>query len=343
VRFSIPVAVLLTIVLAAPVPALAWGAVGHRIINNVAARSLPDTLPAFVRTPDAIAEITLLGPEADRLRSGGKMYGADFDPAHFLDLGDDDMVAGVLPLAQLPVSREAYDSAIRKGNAIDGRAPDEYVAGYLPYAIADGYQQVEEDFAIWRFDSYGETHAASPADRASFSTDRKLREILTVRDIGYFGHFVADASQPLHVTVHFNGWGNYPNPNNYTLSKQIHSKFESAFVSQHESADSVLPLIGPYAPSTVAIIPRVAAYLTATNSHVGDVYKLEGAGAFDAATPPAVSFTADRLADGARMLRDLIADAYNDAANTKVGYPGVTVKDVESGTVAPVPYSLFKG
>ena len=73
------------------------------------------------------------------------------------------------------------------------------------------------------------------------------------------------------------------------------------------------------------------------------MYKFEEAGAFDAATPQAISFTANRLADGARMLRDLIADAYNDAANTKVGYPGVTVKDVESGAVPPVPYSSFKG
>jgi hypothetical protein len=342
-RLRLILAVSLSLALCAPVPALAWGAVGHRIINNDAARSLPETLPAFVRTPDAIAEITLLGPEADRLRSGGKTYGDDLDPAHFLDLEDDDTIAGVLPLAQLPVSREAYDSAVRKGNAIGGRAPDEYVVGYLPYAIADGYEQVEEDFAIWRFDTYGEAHAASPADRASFSADRKLREILTVRDIGYFGHFVADASQPLHVTVHFNGWGNYPNPNSYTQSKQLHAKFESAFVAAHESADSVLPLVGAYTASTVPIITRIATYLAATNSHVTDVYKLEGAGGFDAATPAAVSFTADRLADGARMLRDLIADAYNDAANTKVGYPGVTVKDVESGAVAPVPYSSFKG
>jgi hypothetical protein len=342
-RLPTLVAVLLSVVMGVPAPALAWGAVGHRIINNVAARSLPDTLPAFVRTPDAIAEITTLGPEADRLRSAGKLYGADLDPAHFLDLDDGDTVAGVLPLAQLPQSREAYDTALRKGNAIDGRAPDEYVVGYLPYAIADGYEQVEEDFAIWRFDNYGEVHAASAADRASFSTDRKLREILTLRDIGYFGHFVADASQPLHVTVHFNGWGNYPNPNNYSQSKQIHAKFETAFVSAHETPDTVLPLVGAYTASAVPIMTRLSTYLAATNSHVADVYKFEAAGAFDAATPAATSFTADRLADGARMLRDLIADAYNDAANTKVGYPGVTVKDVESGAVAPVPYSSFKG
>jgi hypothetical protein len=342
-RLSALVAALLAAALAAPLPVLAWGAVGHRIINNIAARTLPATLPAFVRTPDAIAEITTLGPEADRLRDAGTVYAADLDPAHYLDLDDDDTIAGVVPLEQLPPSREAYDTAVRTGHP-EGRAkPDQFTTGYLPYSIADGYLQVEQDFAIWRVDSYGEVHAASADDRASFATDRKLREILTVRDIGYFGHFVADGSQPLHVTVHFNGWGDFPNPNNYTESKQFHAKFESAFVAAHESADIVLPLVAAHAATNLPIMTMVGTYLTATNSHVADTYKLEQAGAFDAATPQAVQFTAARLADGAQMLRDLIVDAYVDSADMKVGYPGVVVKDVESGTVAPVPDSHNKG
>ena len=342
-RFPALFAAVVAIVFAVPAPAFAWGAVGHRMINNLAVRSLPDSVPGFVRTPEAIAEITTLGPEADRLRSAEQPYGHDLDPAHFLDGDDDNTVAGVVPLSALPPSREAFDTAVRKGHDIGNTKPDEYSVGYLPYSIADGYAQVEEDFAIWRIDSYGEQHAASPADRLSFATDRKLREILTLRDIGYFGHFVADASQPLHVTVHYNGWGEFPNPHNYTESKGFHAKFETAFVNQHETADIVLPRVGAYVPSTVPIMTRVGNYLTATVGHVEDTYKLEAAGAFDAATPAAVNFTADRLADGARMLRDMIADAYTNAGNTKVGYPGVMVKDVENGAAVPVPDSANKG
>lgn len=313
------------------------------MINNAAVRSLPEVVPAFVRSPDALAEITMLAPEADRLRDGEKTFYADNAPNHFLDAGDDGVLAGVLPLTQLPLSREAYDTALRKGSPVNGAAPDEYSVGNLPYAIADGYLQVEIDFAIWRIDAYGEAHATSPDDRAAFATDRKLREILTLRDIGYFGHFVGDGSQPLHVTVHFNGWGSYPNPKNYTQSKQIHAKFETAFVTAHETVDAIMPRIGPYTNNPNPIVPRVGTYLMSTVSHVADVYDFEQAGAFDAATPQATSFTADRLADGARMLRDLIADAYVNSVNLKVGYPGVLVRDVESGTVVPVPYSSFKG
>lgn len=37
---------------------------------------------------------------------------------------------------------------------------------------------------------------------------------------------MGDASQPMHVSVHFNGWGNCPNPNGHTDSKKIHFYFE---------------------------------------------------------------------------------------------------------------------
>lgn len=342
-RSSIVVAASLAVMLAVPLPAFAWGAVGHRMINNAAMRSLPASVPAFVTAPDALAEITMLAPEADRLRDAGKMYGEDWGPEHFLDAGDDGTIAGVVSLLHLPPNREAYDTALRKGAPVNGAQPDEYSAGSLPYAIADGYAQIEADFGIWRIDTYGEAHSASAADRAAFAADRKLRETLTVRDIGYFGHFIGDGSQPLHDTVHYNGWGDYPNPNNYTQSKQIHSKFETAFVTAHETVDTVMPLIGPYAPNATPILTRIGAYLLKTSGYVPDVYKLEAAGALDAATPQAIAFTAQRLADGARMLRDLVADAYGNSVDLKIGYPGVLVRDVENGTVIPVPYSSFKG
>jgi hypothetical protein len=336
-RFTALLALFLAIEATAALPASAWGAAGHRIVNNTAARSLPDSVPAFVRTPAAIAEITALGPEPDRLKGAGKTFDDDLDPGHFLDLGDDGTIAGVLPLAQLPLTREAYDSALRTGHVAGGRRPTEYSQGYLPYSIVEGWQQVAKDFAIWRVDRYGERHAPTAADRAFFARDRKLLEVLTRRDIGFWGHFVADGSQPLHVTVHYNGWGPYPNPQNFTQSDKIHSKFETAFVNHHASAGRVLSRLGPYVPSRVPIMTHVEAYLAATGATVPDVYRLDGAGAFDAGTPVAVNFVLDRLAAGATMLRDLIADAYAASTDEKVGYPGISVRDVESGKVVPTP------
>ncbi len=337
-RVSSLFAVLLGLVLAAPAPAFAWGAVGHRFINGDAIQTLPDSVPPFIRTPDAIAEITALGPEADRDRGSGKTRDGDEDPAHFLDLDDDGTIGGTLKLSGLPITREAYDTALRKG----AKPTDEYNRGFLPYEIADGYALLVKDFGIWRVDSFAEANATSPADKTFYGNDRKLRETLILRDIGYWGHFVADGSQPLHVSVHFNGWGDYPNPNNYTQSKKIHAKFESDFVNAHTTADAMLSHIGPYVPAPGPVLPRVEAYLAQTNSFVPKVYQLEGAGAFDAVTPDAVNFTLDRLAAGAKMLRDLIADAYAESTTLKVGFPQVPVQDILNGKV-PVTHGLADG
>lgn len=340
-RLASLVAASIIATLTLPQAALAWGAHGHRIVNGDAASALPADLPDFLRTPDAIAEITTLGPEADRVRGSGKTRDADYGPAHFIDLEDDGTVAEAIKLSALPPTRRAFDMALRSGPPVKGVAPDQYSEGWLPFEIVDGFELVVKDFAIWRVDRFGETSGA-PADRAFFAADRRLREDLILRDIGYWGHFVADASQPLHVSVHYNGWGDYPNPNNFSQSHTIHARFETAFVNAHASPAAARALMTPYVPSSAPILARVEAYLATTGSFVPTVYRLEAAGAFEAGTPAAVTFTLERLAAGASMLRDLIADAYAASLEAKVGYPSVAVRDVLAGSVA-LKHSLADG
>lgn len=43
--------------------ALAWGATGHEWVSGIAVEKLPDSLPSFIRTPEAIAEIAVMGRE----------------------------------------------------------------------------------------------------------------------------------------------------------------------------------------------------------------------------------------------------------------------------------------
>jgi len=91
--------------------------------------------------------------------------------------------------------------------------------------IARFWQQIRKDFAYWR--------AATPEERTWFEADRRLREKLTIHDIGIWSHYVGDGSQPLHISLHFNGWGDYANPNGYTNSKKIHAYFEGEFVKRN--------------------------------------------------------------------------------------------------------------
>src|SRR5215468_11141504 len=87
----------------------AWGATGHEWISGIAIDKLPDSVPAFVRTPEAAAEIAVLGRELDRSKGAGKTHDAERDPGHYVDLTEDGAVMGVVPLAKIPETREAYD------------------------------------------------------------------------------------------------------------------------------------------------------------------------------------------------------------------------------------------
>jgi hypothetical protein len=323
------IALVLLLVLVCEQSVSAWGFTGHYLISTAAAERLPGQIPDFVRSPAAIAEIGALGPEPDRSKGAGEPHDADLDTGHYVDLDDAAKIDGVVDLDALPPSRRDYDSALRKAGT------NEYAQGYLPYSLMDGWEQVRIDFAIWRVDRVGETKASSAGDRAWFANDRALREILTLRDIGYWSHFVGDASQPLHATMHFNGWGKYPNPNGYT-TEPIHSRFEGAFVQAHATLATVLAHVHPYAACNCTIQQEVGRYLRATNSEVVPLYEIEKRGGFGSGSPEAVDFVNARLADGATMLRDMIVEAWMQSASLKVGYPhGITPQDAEGGTVIP--------
>jgi hypothetical protein len=238
---------------------------------------------------------------------------------------DDLKIWGGPSLSALPATREDYDSALRAVNA------DEYKAGYLPYSIIDGWQQLVKDFAYWRVDTAGEKFAKTDEARAWYHHDRVLREALTIRDLGYWSHFVGDASQPMHVSAHYDGWGNFPNPDGFTTTRGFHSRFEGAFIRANVSDADVQAAVKPYAPGTGPIQARVSAYLLATQTQVVPVYTLEKVHAFDGNDPKGKAFAVERLAAAVDELRDLIADAWTASGDTTVGYPAVSVKDVEAG------------
>jgi hypothetical protein len=328
-----PFALLCAALAAAPLPASAWGAQGHRIVSGAAIRTLPASVPAFLRSAAAHDEIALLGPEADRIKGAGAPLDDDDNPAHYLDALDDFSIGGVVKLNALPKDRAAYDRALH------GAAPasDEYAQGYLPYSIADGWQRIVRDLAYWRVDVAGETKAATADERAFFAYDRGIREAVTLRDVGYWSHFVGDGSQPLHVSVHFNGWNakQYPNPESFSESRTIHSRFETALVRAVATEDLVVARVPALATPSDPLLAQVGTYLAMTESFVPAVYRLEAAGGIDAHSPAATALVLDRLAAGAAETRDLIVEAWQASASASVGYPPVAVRQIESGAVVP--------
>jgi hypothetical protein len=311
-----------------PVAAFGWGQDGHRIIGQLAVQTLPTDLPGFLRTQDAAALVGYLSPEPDRIRGAGDEQDAEHDPAHFVDVSDDLTILGGPLLKALPPTREAYDSALRAVHA------NQYEAGYLPYSIISDFELVAKDFAYWRVDVAGEKLGKRAAERAWYAEDRVRREAIALHDIGEWSHFVGDGSMPLHASVHYNGWGDYPNPEGFT-QEHVHVPWENVYVHDHVTQAAVQVDMAPYRDCACTIEVRTADYLLATQAQVVPFYTLEKAGAFKGPTPEGIAFTTKAVARGASELRDMIAAAWRASENQTVAYPPVKVTDVEAGKADP--------
>lgn len=305
--------------------AFAWGATGHEFVSGIAAESLPDEIPQFVRTPQAVADIAVLGRELDRSKGAGLTHDSERDPGHFISLDDAGSVAGFLPLEALPLTREAYDTALR------AKGLSQYKAGYLPLAIVDGWQQLVKDFAYWRADVVGARTAREASDRAWFDLDRVRRERLAIRDLGVWSHYVGDASQPMHVSQHISGWGPFSNPQGFSDSKSLHAEFEGAFVRTHVERDAVKRLVGPYRACSCTIQDRARDIIRSSLAEIVPLYTLEKIGAFRNHDREGIAFAAARLAAGAAATRDMIVDAWRVSVDMGVGYPPIVVRDIEAG------------
>ena len=336
-RFAVAGALAACAALAAP-QAWGWGATGHRLIGQAAVLALPADVPAFLRTPEAVQQIGELAREPDRSKGSGKPHDPDLDPAHFIDLTEDGHVFSPEgpEITALPPDRNAFAYVLNKAELNPAKT------GWLPYEMMDGYQQLVRDFAIWRVDRALARNTKVARERAWYLADTRLREAITVRDLGFWAHFVGDGSQPMHASIHYNGWGKYPNPKGYT-DDPIHGPFEGAFVGQNLVLADVRAALPPPATCAGALPACTSAYLLATLAKVEPLYALWGAGAFSVVGDArGKAFALERVAAGAAELRDLTVRAWRESADATIGYrPLYKVSDIEHGQV--IPFGVMRG
>jgi hypothetical protein len=286
-RRAAAVAVVATAALiAVPAFVFAWGEAGHRLTGEAAALELPPSTPAFLR--NASRQLGYLNPEPDRWRNRAERT---LDPAldgatapdHFIDM--EMAPPNVLAAALKAPDRYGYLDTLAAAG-VKGVA-----MGLLPFRMLELSQQLREDFRQWRV--------------APDSTKPWI-EARIIDDAGILGHYVADGSNPAHTTIQYNGWTG-PNPNGYATDKRFHARFESAYVGANIKLADVVSKMDTTARLLPDLRAAIITYLHETNAQVEHLYKLDKAHPFDTNTTDVEdkAFTVDRLAAGAKMLRDV--------------------------------------
>jgi hypothetical protein len=261
-----------------------WGEAGHRIIGDVAAASLPDEMPRFFR--DARAQLAYLNPDPDRWRDRAE---SKLDPAlndaqsveHYIDL---ELVPGNALNAR---NRYAFIDSL---HAHDVRTTS---PGFLPYRMLELAQSLRVQFRLWRVERD--------------SAEKRMIEQRIINDAGLLGHYVGDGANPHHTTRNHDKWIERENPKGFTTTAGFHSRFESRYVESHMTSADVLPLVGRQPAMVVPVRDGLWSYLRTSFGQLDRLYSLDKVEPFDRDTRGAEHkrFTAERLAAGATMLRDL--------------------------------------
>ena len=253
---------------------------------------------------DAGDELVYLNPEPDRWRVQESVeMNEAFAYDHYIDL--ENVPDGALDAPdRFSYLRLLYEAGLERPER-DG--------GFLPYRIVELHQRLASLWRRWRTEE--------DARRRTWLEQR------IVNDAGVLGHYVTDASQPHHTTIHFNGWNaRVPNPEGYTRDNGFHSRFERHFVEAHVTQADVearmhgraADWIEAHAAQAAADVPQaVRDHIAASHAEVEALYRIERDAGFEPDRPAqaaARDFAASRLAAGADMLAVLWLAAWESSA-----------------------------
>lgn len=277
-----------------------WGEYGHRIAAEAAAARLPGEMPEFFRAHRS--ELVYLSAEPDRWREG-----------HLPQMNEGFRYGHYINLERVPFGeRRSWDRWSFSEALHSAGIGSPQRVGFLPFRILELYQRLESGFSRWRSES-----------------DRERRgwiERRIISDAGILGHYVTDASNPHHTTIHFNGWdeASEPNPGGFTTDRDFHARFEARFVSSHLHLRDIVRVL-PAEPVEISDVHEaVWDLIDDSNSQVRRLYELERDVGFDPESPPstdALQFAVDRLSLGAQLLSQLWWTAWERSGRSTPG-PG---------------------
>jgi hypothetical protein len=269
-----------------------WGNEGHSAINRVAAEKLPSDVPAFLR--NAAEQLAYLAPEPDRWRQTSELaLKRSQEPDHFINL---ESVQGM----ELPPDRYSFYRALDARRRETPGHPEDLLperVGLQPYITIEVYERLVVAFREYRHAIFEHHNPAYAEANAIFYA-------------GWLGHYVGDGSNPMHTSIHHNGWIG-PNPKGYTTSSTVHWKMEGIFVAANFNQLQFADLVPAQPQQLTHPFEDYLQYLQDSHGLVETAYQLEKAGGFDGeGTPASREFLRQRLAAGATMLRNMWYSAW---------------------------------
>jgi hypothetical protein len=302
----------------------AWDYEGHRIVNELALSALPSDYPAFVREPAAAERVAFLSGEPDRWRNVQDLQLRHCNgPDHYIDLeqlDDYGIKADSLPVfrydfvAQLALARQAHPEKFAKINSERNEDHTRQLVGLLPWTIAEHYSRLKSAFSYLK----ALEKAGTPEEIANAKAN-------VIYLMGIMGHYVGDAGQPLHTTIHHHGWVG-ENPHEYSTNSRIHGWIDGGFFNKVHGANFKLMSSQLRPAKTLMLQGREARpiemfevaldFILAQQKQVEPLYKLEKAGKLSGNGQVGVEgrpFLEGQLVKAAQLLADYWYSAWQQA------------------------------
>jgi hypothetical protein len=314
-----------------------WGPRGHQSANRAAVRALPADGPIFLKQyEDWIAHT---GPLPDSWRGAAEPYSKIFEDPNHGWFKEQFAFMTAIPRSRYEFVLRLYDEYLRIREKDPERAALTNVrwTGTLPYAAMENYDRMKSAMRLYRT-AMTSASPESQKGRAYLAQDIAFY-------MGWLGHYTADGAQPLHDTIHHDGWQG-PNPKQYTTDPRIHGRMESAFVELIQLTDEDLASLMEKPKALTDPFAAILDHLDGASTHVEEVYQLDKAGAFaDKANEPAGRLVRTQLAKAAALLRDLTYTAWVESATAPAAAGGQSNPvnrsnpryNPETGTAPPAP------
>jgi len=266
----------------------AWGEQGHVLITRAAAEKVPNEMPKFLRKSADLLGYLSVQPDRWKMFSF-QLYEVE-KPNHYVDLENLDADASkvTFPVSRLEFLRQLQERQLHVKDV-----------GTLPHQLNEYFMRLRGGFMEYRWarqDPKGRQHR-SPSRSGSL----KSIEMCCLYYAGLMAHYAADATQPLHSTVFFDGRG----PDGKPKRTGAHLRYEVNFVNRHiTKVDDFVALVEK--PELISgVIEEAQRVLVESNGLAIKVLEYDEQGKLDKDDREAVRLTKQRIAEGSQVLLNL--------------------------------------